>query len=1052
MSAYQAPRLQPDGTGQAAPHGAPIVGRLSTAVVIGVGGSGIQTVSRLKSRIYGSRVDAQATPSISFLGIDAVPQNRQEPPLPDGVELSPVEFYNVTEVAFDAGLFLQHRGDDPEITSWWDRARTVPKGPLTDGLMADRMLGRLAFYQRGAEVADKVTSAVRSAIEINRQRMAAGHGGQGQAITAPKIYVVGSSCGGTGSAALLEVLYCIWSATAAQAMVPDITVFTYLPGVFEPAISSASHSRVEENSNLRANAYAFFRELDHFIQNSSQLSSAISHSNQLLDPQLDDGALVKQVFLMDSMVPGVGVITEIGDIYEMTAEAMFQFLMTDAGDRTMSVNAANNPVLGQLDGHRKRRIYCGLLVGSALYPGDTIRFHLANRFYEYWLRETLLRRPYDLPEVVAGSESNLALRNMIDGLDHELRESKVPQALNLVISAASDAPQTLSADWSTDAAFNVVGHIKADLGEGLNQYSRDLIQKRRSLVAKAERIIIESALDAAESVGFCEELLRSVGRHVSDQRRDLESALAAVQLEVGQWPGRIDSALSALAAVGGRWWANVPLLSSRMRADAEQLGHGLRRWVEDEVLVVKLREQTALAKALMQTLGRLEARLGKSQRALESMAEQASRNWHQDSLLGKDRNPPAVTAFVPSDIMPQVEGCRLNLDIFAEVTKRLDDRRSDFAPMMTRLYTNWRNRAPEALFALGSRVQDQVQNSEAALVDELAELAEELVLERGKVGEEDGDHRRYLVPRSLEEAAKLVDGGTSLEKALASLQGVSNTVALPLQTEKMKVNVPPSATTIVVRPATLQEQIDHRFPATASQLSIVDGVDPEKVVTLNMLWGASMHAVSVVAQWEADYRRLLQRMGEDNGQKRMHLHCDWLTLEGPLTQLVPVYFDPQLAASAFVGLELASQLLEVDGARANLLSDKPVVADLRPLWTEQIEGRHVWSATRYARSADSTKGWVSRSSTALGDSLPQVLEQIAKDAALRQFVPGLVGDLIDFAGFDATIAALESLAARYQQMVELYEPRSKDGEAARRIVHDIKDRVRDLRIQQAHGS
>ena len=75
---------------------------LSTGVVIGVGGSGIQTISRVRSAIDADRPDAAATPSIEFLGVDAVDLAKQNPPLPPGVNLDPRQMDNLTENPFDA--------------------------------------------------------------------------------------------------------------------------------------------------------------------------------------------------------------------------------------------------------------------------------------------------------------------------------------------------------------------------------------------------------------------------------------------------------------------------------------------------------------------------------------------------------------------------------------------------------------------------------------------------------------------------------------------------------------------------------------------------------------------------------------------------------------------------------------------------------------------------------------------------------------------------------------------------------------------------------------
>src|SRR4051794_17248532 len=94
--------------------------QVSTAVVIGLGGSGIQTVARVRSAVHADRPDQAARPSIRFLGIDAVDPTKQNPPLPPGVQLGPGEFMNLTEVPFDAATFIKSQLQaDPLLKTWW---------------------------------------------------------------------------------------------------------------------------------------------------------------------------------------------------------------------------------------------------------------------------------------------------------------------------------------------------------------------------------------------------------------------------------------------------------------------------------------------------------------------------------------------------------------------------------------------------------------------------------------------------------------------------------------------------------------------------------------------------------------------------------------------------------------------------------------------------------------------------------------------------------------------------------------------------------------------
>lgn len=1018
------------------------IGTLSTGVIIGLGGSGIQTISRLRSRVQSVRPDAIATASLAFLGIDSVTTERQVPPLPPGVGLEPSEYVNLTENTFDAHSFIRHNTHDATLSSWWDDFRTVPHGPQTDGMKQDRMLGRLAFYRDGSTLSSRIVSAVSKALTLNRHKMQQGFGGAGAPAGTARFYIVNSSCGGTGSSGLLEVLYAIWSACRSNAMTPAITMFTYTPGVFEPEISRTSQSAADELSNLRANAYAYFREFDHFVERTGELSTAIGHAHNLADPELADGDLVRQVFLIDSLVPGAGYIPDITDTYEMTAEAMFQFLMTPAGDEALRINATNSPVLEDRDVHHKRRLYCGLLIGSATYPGDTIRYHLGHRFYEYVIRRTLLEQPINLTEVVAQSGSRTRLVDQLHELTDDLTSVELPEGLDDVRHVAEGAPETLRADPEEEMVANTVATIRGGLHWGITQYSQALQRKRRAIADRAPDLVIETSLDAGKGAPFVVELLSVARRDLEHRLRETDGDLEATRREAEEGEPRSQSAYAEFTRVRSRWFAAV--LSRSTEQAAEHLGQMLKSWVGDAITRERLKARAELLRDLIATLRRLEEQTIRSQRTLEWLATQASAQWRQDNLIGKDRNPLALTALVPDDILPQVEECRLNVDAFTKVQGVLEA--ADLDEELSRLMHRWRGRASLALFGLGSLLDDDRSASQRTLMAELGELADLYVFESGKSVPADptAPPPQFIVPRSLEAAADAVDGGKSLDKALISLQGLAKKVALAIDEAKLGAGVnPPAPTTTIVAPHGLLPKVTRMFPE-GNGLQVVEGVDQEKVVAINMRWGASLHSVSQVSAWEVDYRRRLARLPQEPQMKRFHLHREWHSLAGYLTVLVPDYVNYELAADVFARLELSSRLLDSDKRlqEAVFPAGLPALTGSRPLWVERHPQGAVWQATVYRADPDPTRGWHLQRSLPLGDSHDDALAGVGKDMSVAQYAPAFTDQLVDAAGLDAAITVLATMIADHDKLIATYPRGSSDAEAIGRIRHSANELLR----------
>lgn len=1024
------------------------IGSLSTGVIIGLGGSGIQTISRLRSRVQSVRPDAIATASLAFLGIDSVTTERQVPPLPPGVGLAPSEYVNLTENAFDARSFIQHNAHDTALSSWWDAIRSVPHGPLTDGMKQDRMLGRLAFYREGGSLSTRIVGAISDALRLNRHKMQQGHGGKGTPAGTAKFFIVNSSCGGTGSSGLLEVLYAIWSACRSNAMTPAITMFTYAPGVFEPTISRTSQSAADELSNLRANAFAYFREFDHFVEKSGELSTAIGHAHNLADPELADGDLIKQVFVIDSFVPGAGYVSEITDTYEMTAEAMFQFLMTPAGDESLSINATNSPVLEERDARTKRRIYCGLLIGSATYPGDTIRYHLAHRFYEHMIRLTLLDQPANLAEIVSRSGARTRLVDQLQELTDDLTTIEMPERLDDVRHVAEGAPETLRADPEEEMVANTVASIRRDLSWGITQYTQVLQVRRMALSDQALDVVIETILDAGKGAPFSVELL-SVARRVLESRlRDTEDMLEAVRREAEEGEPRTRSAYDQLTEVRSRWFA--PVLKGGTEQAAEYLGQMLKAWVGDTITRERLKARAELLRELIRTLTRLQTQMERSQRTLESLAARASEQWRQDNLIGKDRNPLALTALVPDDILPQVEECQLNVDAFTKVRQGLE--RMDIDEELKLFMHRWRERASLALFGLGSGIADDRDASQRSLMAELQALADLHVFESGKSESVDSSEAtEFIVPRSLEAAANAIDGGKSLNRALISLQGLAKKVALSIDEAKLGAGVnPPAATTTIVAPHGLIPKVRKMFPE-GSGLQVVDGVDQEKVLAINMRWGASLHSINQVLAWEVDYKKRLGRLPHEPQLKRFHLHRDWHSITGYLTALVPDYVNYEVAAEVFARLELASVLLADDQVRQSVFrSGLPKLEASRPLWVEKHPQGVIWQATVYRADPDPTRGWHLQRFLPLGDSHDDALVGVGKDMSVAQYAPAFTDQLVRSAGNGAAIVALEKMMDDYDALLGTYRPDSSDAEAIGRIKHsasDLLDRYRRDEIQ-----
>ena len=242
-------------------------------IFIGIGGSGCQTVSQIKEKVYEKRFpEAQATKSrlqamddmYRFIFIDTDQRDIDEAnkrnratfehgkvpfvnPQTDLVNLgraNPFAIYY--EAKQDPSTLINKRileACSPEL------ATKIPDQPLAFGAGAFRMKSRVAFAHSLADFQSKLQSAISSLNDVKTV------GGEGCIIY---YWVVGSTLGGTGSGIFNDVLYHL-NQIHHQVVGngdPQLVLTMYMPKVY------IDSNATEEKYTL--NAYGVFTELEAF--------------------------------------------------------------------------------------------------------------------------------------------------------------------------------------------------------------------------------------------------------------------------------------------------------------------------------------------------------------------------------------------------------------------------------------------------------------------------------------------------------------------------------------------------------------------------------------------------------------------------------------------------------------------------------------------------------------------------------------------------------------------------------------------------------------------
>lgn len=986
---------------------------LATGVVIGIGGSGIQTIARVRSWMRSNRPDAVAVPSVSFLGIDAVPLSKQRPPLPRGVHLSEQrEFLNITQRPFNPAGFIDGQlSSSTDLQGWWDTRFKPPMTNVTDGLKRSRMLGRLAFYRATHDIAPAIERAMRESISIQRAHVERGLL-PAEGANLLKVSLVASSCGGTGSSGFLEVLHKIWVAATNLNIDPEIRAFVYLPGVFQGEAGAKPGGALAVKAQ-RANAYAFFRELDHFITHSDQLDELVARpSSAGLTQNIAPGQLLKQVFAIDSIVEQAGLLTNISDLYDITAEAIYQFALTDIGRPLVGEDATNTDQLLELyDEYGKRRIYCGLGVARVVLPGETLRRHLSLRFIDWLIRDGLLFNPPDLSQRVREHDLSVQLIDeAVQLVENSAVYSQDDEAVEFLYRA-NDAPDGLEEAPESAYASRILQELQRLAPKVVASIAEAFDIAAVKALPEIDPLVQRPFIEAGLGLPFGSHMLKRLDSRLSElQGAEQSRRASAFQSQQSMWE-EIQRLLPRLREIETARFLFIPLAFGR-KETARKLGEALREWANALVEAEEAKGKLDFLERMRGRVGELRKELDGAAKSLVSMSDTTLAEWQADHLIGKDAGPLGTTTMIPSDILPEVEDCSLAVDVFEKIRTTPgvagnDQTKTPLDPgFMKDLLAEWTNhetcRGP---FSLGSDDADDRRAAERAIVAIFQDRAETHAI-RGRL------------PVDLAAAAELTDGrADTLRRAVESLAGLSQGVCWRWDPDHLDVgeDPEPSVSSAVTRHPSVA-QFDSLLGAQPA-----DSSDPERMIALSVEWGVPAHAIGPVPLWQAEYERALANFDRrPRGENPPHLDKRWAKGHAQLEPLVPPYYERRKAVRALALGLFGSWAVEkamassADRVKVTAMFDDAFVREgvTGPIWlgAPVAQERH-YQARLMRREGDVMKP--EGRARDLGAYLDEALEPVGKDFDLRESAQAFIDTLIEVLGDKKVL----NLVTRYQDSV-----------------------------------
>jgi eukaryotic-like serine/threonine-protein kinase len=227
-------------------------GALLPALIVGLGQLGMTVLQKVREHLAGQFGSMSALPQLRTLLLDTDPEVIRTATRGPGGGLSAGDV--VLAPLNRPSYYLRPREGRPGLDAWFNPRMLyrIPRSQVTTGV---RALGRLAFCDNYRAIVRRLQSELEGALDPEALNRAAKSTKLGIRTNRPRIYVVTSLAGGTGSGSFLDVAYTIRALLRQMGYEqPDVVGLLLVPPV------DGSRTR----TLAIGNAYAALTELVHY--------------------------------------------------------------------------------------------------------------------------------------------------------------------------------------------------------------------------------------------------------------------------------------------------------------------------------------------------------------------------------------------------------------------------------------------------------------------------------------------------------------------------------------------------------------------------------------------------------------------------------------------------------------------------------------------------------------------------------------------------------------------------------------------------------------------
>ncbi len=846
-------------------------------LIIGLGGTGAEVASRLKQHLmaeYG-RVQEHVD-MIKFLVFDTIGLMKQQNQDIVKTFSEADEEYVGLSTDFNAYAYLQeHYAKDRDLREWWDNRYSVSPQYQEWGAKRVRQLGRLFLHHKHLQVESIIQQKVSDTCTLYEDLVR----GQNLADVGSnfRVYIIGSSCGGTGSGIFLDILYKVWRAVMSQGRIPEIRSFTFMPGIYEEEARKRSLELVQAH---KANAYAFLKELDYFLSPGSDINKHILDAKTRDASQrveIPPGNLVKYAYLVDRQLGNLGNLDRAEDAYDLVADAMYQMIVTPVGQEEEGVGLTNIDAVVEPSHtrHGKRTAYSSLGLSRILFPRNTIQTQLVYRFLKDMIYMGLTLNEGWMEEAIGKDERLLGLIQRLGNRNLEAIDNLSRPALDFVAQTPTQA------DLSKTPISERTDKLRKEKDLNDSRITEGLLlidQSCRSYEDEAKREANEAIVNLVNHCELGVVYSQKVVLVVRKRLRDLLQQVRAQKLEYKELKTQKQADLNKRMVDAARL-AERPVIvfrSNQVNSQSIQIATLLRdlteaifqeriterkqrlleilvgqeevveQHLENEEVVIDRRVEKSIIDRELDKLNRIIDRLN-------NIADRAEEQAKSRELARADRGATITTQIFPPNVID-----RLNSPAFRTVYTK------EVRPATV----------PEHLKSILSRLADTEELHGQGIYD-LAEASQEIAVKKVLIAMVAGHVRRLfrdvLNQTAVEAAIEAVGEVRFGEQVMSNLFELSQPC---WNYDQQKAHDPGMVDLPRTYSLGYKDPLSLPIPEGQNKPGLVRTVDNHQITLLQAQHGLPLFALRVIPTMKADYKHYMQLL-KNSGSQPLHIDQAW---------------------------------------------------------------------------------------------------------------------------------------------------------------------------------